>query len=166
MSRDLIKSLIPIVIIEDESVPKIIMRFIEHNPDHSLKINLFGKSFNPCARCFGTWVGFISGLLLFFPFLFGLYYIDNFALVFSISWLFVIPSIADWTSVKLELREGDNNVRFIVGVLHGIGVILYFFVLPASILFKIITYAFYCFVFAEIRRRYKLKSSKTNAISV
>ena len=164
MNKNQLKRFFPVVIIEDESVLKIILRFIEHNPGHSLNINFLGKNFNPCARCFGTWVGGFSGLLLFSPFLFGMYAASNFFLAFLVAWLFVLPSIVDWSTIKLGLRTGNNNIRFFVGFLHGIGVVIYFFVLPAGILFKLVTYGFYGFVFVEIRRKIKLNQVKKNVV--
>ena len=95
-----------------------------------------------------------------------MYAASNFFLAFLVAWLFVLPSIVDWSTIKLGLRTGNNNIRFFVGFLHGIGVVIYFFVLPAGILFKLVTYGFYGFVFVEIRRKIKLNQVKKNVVGV
>lgn len=151
------KNLLPIVIIEEDSVSKILLRYIEHNKRHHIKINLFGKTIYPCARCFGLWTGIAMGLIFLSPFWLGVFTAKNFYLIFTISWIFATPSIFDWSTVKLGIRKGNDNTRFIVGILYGIGVIIYFFVLPASIIFKIGTYFLYGTVFHTIRRRYHIK---------
>ena len=154
MNINKIKDVFPIIIIEEESVLKIIVKYMEHHKNHYLKLKLFGKNFQPCARCFGYWSGLFVGFFLLSPFWLGFYHADNFTLMFTISWLLSIPTIADWSSVKLGLRKGNNNIRAVVGFFHGIAVIVYFLVLPASILFKISTYALYGLTFFFIRRKY------------
>jgi uncharacterized membrane protein len=154
MNINKVKDIIPITIIEEETTLKIILKYIEHHREHYLKLNLFGKNFHPCARCFGYWSGLFFGFFFLSPFWLGIVHAGNFSLVFATAWLFAIPTIADWGSVKLGLRKGNNKIRAIVGFFHGIAVIIYFLVLPASIFFKIATYALYGSVFFFIRKKY------------
>jgi len=152
-----IKDFTSSLIIEEDSISKILLMFIQHNKRHYIAISFFGKEIHPCARCFGYWLGLIVGFLLAIPFLLGFIIATDLLLVFIIAWIFAIPSIIDWSTVKLGLREGNNNLRVIVGYLHGIAVIIYFFILPASILFKILTYGLYGSIFFLIRRHYRIK---------
>lgn len=154
MNINRLKKVFPIIIIEEESVFKILLRYIEHHKDHYLNLNLFGTKFHPCARCFGYWLGLFIGFFLLSPFWLGFFYTDNFTLVFALSWFLAAPTITDWGTVKLGLRKGNNNIRAIAGFLHGLAVIIYFFILPAGIFFKIATYASYGFVFFFIRKKY------------
>jgi len=72
----------------------------------------------------------------------------NFA--FALSWMLAIPSIIDWGSVKLGLRDGNNKARFITGCLLGAGIITYIFLLPASWIFRIGTFAIYELIMSSI----------------
>jgi len=164
MNINRLKNVFPIVIIEEESVPKIILKYIEHHKYHYLKINFFGKEFHPCARCFGCWLGLFIGFFLFSPFWLGFFHTDNFFLVFVIAWVLATPTIVDWGTVKLGLRKGNNNIRAIAGFLHGMAVIIYFLVLPAGVLFKILTYASYGLFFTLIRNKYHSKHCNVDAI--
>lgn len=154
MNLNKLKDAFPIVIIEEETVPKILLKYIEHHRYHYLTLKFRGKEIHPCARCFGYWVGLLIGFFLLSPFWLGLIYADNFLLVFLISWLLAAPSLIDWSTVKLGLRNGSNNVRAFVGFLHGISTVIYFFVLPAGIFFKIGTYTLYALVFNLARVKF------------
>ena len=140
----------------------IIIDFIQHNPRHYIKIKFKGTIIRPCARCFGLWLGLIVGLILSISFILKVIIISNFLLVFSISWVFVIPAIIDWSTVKLKLRRGNNKIRLTTGFLQGIGIITYFLILPASILFKIVTYGLYEGIFYLIRWKYHIKHYQIN----
>lgn len=140
-----------------KSIKELLLFFIQHNPRHYIKLNILRKTITPCARCFGLWTGIFVGFILLVPFLLGVFNIQNFVLIFIIAWLFVIPTIVDWGTTKLGLRKGTNSIRIATGFLHGIGLIIYFFILPANILFKISTYLLYDAIFYLIRWRYNLQ---------
>lgn len=125
-----------------------IISFLEHN-EHCIELNIFGRKIKPCARCFGKIIGIFVSLILSLPFVFGYLKID-FATAFILSWILAFPSILDWSSVKLGIREGNNKIRFITGFLLGCGVVTYLVIMPASILFKILTLMLYEFIFAII----------------
>lgn len=143
---------------EEKSVKQIILEYIQHNPQHYIKLNIFKKTLYPCARCFGLCIGLLMGVLFSSPFWLGLVYVSvsNFALMFVISWLFVVPAIIDWSTVKLKLRKGKNSIRVITGFLYAIGITVYLFVLPANIIFKIVTYLSYEAIFYLIRWKYHI----------
>lgn len=154
MNLNKLKDAFPIVIIEEETVPKILLKYIEHHRYHYLTLKFLGKEIHPCARCFGYWVGLLIGFFLFSPFWSGFIHTDDFLLVFSASWVLAAPSLIDWSTVKLGLRKGNNNIRAFVGFLHGISTVMYFLVLPAGILFKVVTYTLYAVVFNLTRWTY------------
>jgi uncharacterized membrane protein len=155
--KKLVKNYASSLIIEEDSISKILLAYIQHNSRHFIELKLFGKVIYPCARCFGYWLGLLVGFLIISPFWLGIFYATNFILIFIIAWLFAIPTIVDWSTVKLGLREGNNSIRVIVGYLYGISVIIYFFVLPAGVLFKVLTYFMYGSIFFMIRKHYRIK---------
>lgn len=155
-----LKRIFPIVIIEEDSIVKIILKMFEHHPNHYIELNIFGKTIRPCARCFGLWTGILIGFFFSAPFWLGMIRANNFYLIFAISWLLAFPSIIGWSTVKLGLRQGNNNIRAAAGFLHGIGIITYFVVLPASILFKIVTYFAYELIFNIIRTHLHFKQQE------
>lgn len=148
--------------LEEETIAQIVKESIEHNPRHYIKLKIFGKEICPCARCFGMWTGLIIGFLLSSPFWLGIIRVPDryFLLIFVIAWLFAVPAIVDWTTTKLKLRKGKNSIRVITGFLHGIGINIYFFILPIDVIFKIVTYVLYEIVFNLIRRRYRIQHYK------
>ncbi len=122
--------------IVDKLVP-----LLEHN-EHSIDITIFGRKISPCARCTGMYLGILIGTI--FSLLFWLKIFDiEFIHAFAIAWLFAIPAIIDWSSVKLGLRKGKNNIRVATGFLLGMGIATYFFILPAAPIFKIATFGLY-----------------------
>ncbi len=140
---------------DEESIGKILLQIFQHNPRHFLKLNIFGKEFYPCARCFGLYAGILTGVFLLSPFWLGFLHTEKFVLIFIIAWIFALPNIIDWTTIKTNLRKGKNSIRIISGFSQGIGITIYFLVLPASIMFKIITYALYEIIFNIVRYCYK-----------
>lgn len=142
---------------EEESIKKIILDFIQHNPRHYIIFNLLGKEIRPCSRCFGLWMGLIIGFIFTSPFWLKFIHIDNFILVFTVAWLFAVPAIIDWITVILGLRSSNNRIRVVTGFSYGMGITIYFFVLPANILFKILTYALFEIIFHLIRWRFHIK---------
>ena len=76
-----IKSYMPLQIIDEDSVGKILLKVIEHHPRHYIKINIFGKTIRACARCLGLYIGIITGFFLSAPFWLGMIRVDNFYLI-------------------------------------------------------------------------------------
>jgi uncharacterized membrane protein len=144
----------------EKPISQILREGIEHNPRHYIILNIFDKEIHPCARCFGAWIGYLVGFILSSPFWLGYLHVNNFTLVFVIAWIFAIPALIDWSTAKLGLWEGKNSIRVATGFLYGFGVIIYLFVLPASIIFKILTYALYEGVFQTFRITFHLHHYK------
>jgi len=123
---------------------------IEHNPDHHIELKIHGRTIKPCARCFGKYIGMVAVLPVALLFFLG-YFKTTFYTAFFASWLLVIPAIADWSTVKVGIRGGSNRARVVTGFLLGAGISTYFLIMPASILFKLITFFAYSAVFAVIK---------------
>ena len=146
--------------IEECNIPKFKLGYLQHNPKHYLTLSLLNHIYYPCARCFGLLLGLLVGFILTFPFWLGVIYTYDFVLIFVIAWLFVIPSIVDWSTVKLGLRSSNNVIRVATGFLQGMGTMIYLFVLPADILFKIATILFYELVFEIVQSCYHIHKGK------
>lgn len=84
-------------------------------PCHRMKsrsITIKGHTLPLCARCTGILLGY-----LFFPFLFF------FGLYFPL-WLGILlnfPMVLDGWTQKRQFRESNNRLRFITGIVSGLG---------------------------------------------
>lgn len=115
---------------------------IEHN-SHYIELRIGNKVLRPCARCFGKVLGFLFSIpLIIFklPMKYG----------FILSWLLALPCIVHWSYLKIFKKPGNNKIRFLTGFLLGMGIFVYFFVMDASLKFKILTFLFYETVFGLI----------------
>ena len=72
-----------------------------------------GYQFPVCARCFGVWVGYIVGLLLF-----NIYTVSIFVCIISIIIMFI-----DWFLQYKKIIISNNIRRFITGTTCGYGLI-------------------------------------------
>jgi uncharacterized membrane protein len=71
-----------------------------------------GKQFPVCARCTGSFVGYGA-----FPFLLlGILRINIWTAV-----LLNVPTLIDGTTQLLGWRKSNNTLRFITGILSGVG---------------------------------------------
>jgi uncharacterized membrane protein len=116
---------------------------LEHNPEHFIVINIFGEKIKACSRCLGAYV---SGFICYF--IFGLMYLYGYSLpfypVFIASFLLGSVTLVDFATVDVfHIRKGNNRIRLFAGILLGIGAMLYFWLLPASWFFRILTLLFY-----------------------
>lgn len=95
-------------------------RIIAHR--HWVTIRLFGKEFHFCARCSGTVLGFLA-LKTLLTMLSSTYYsLIPLHIILPISLTLAMPSIMDWTTQTLGLRQSNNNLRFTTGFLEGAGI--------------------------------------------
>ena len=86
--------------------------------------------FPVCARC----TGFYTGLIVFL--IYNYFYPVNYSLnLFIISVLLLIPTGIDGFTQLMDLRESNNNIRFITGLIGGIGLII-FMKIVVKIFFK------------------------------
>ena len=71
-----------------------------------------GKQFPVCARCTGTYLGFLSAPL----FIFDVIY---FNWLWSI--LLILPTVIDGLTQAYMNRESNNILRLITGLMYGVG---------------------------------------------
>lgn len=102
---------------------KNLMRIICHQkPERSFYI--FGKKFFLCTRCTGLYFGFLIFLILFFLFnWFQQISILKLTIIFLIT---ITPLLIDGLTQLFYLRESNNSLRFLTGILAGFGIALIF----------------------------------------
>ena len=87
-------------------------------PERSFFIK--GHQFPVCARCTGFYTGLI--IFLIYDYFFNIDYSLN-LLIFSI--ILLIPTSIDGFTQLFNFRQSNNTLRFITGVIGGIGLIIF-----------------------------------------
>ena len=132
------------------SIWDFLKRSSEHN-EHALSFNIRGVEWHPCARCTGKIMGIFAMLPIALLIVLGYAKLDIGLLTgFVMAWSLALPAIIDWSTVKANIRKGSNKVRFVTGFALGMGLVVYFLLMPASLLFKVVTFFAYELVFAVI----------------
>lgn len=75
-----------------------------------------GHQFPVCARC----TGFYIALVLYFIYTYY-FYVDYNPLLLTIAVLLLVPAGIDGTTQLFELRESNNILRLITGLMGGLG---------------------------------------------
>ena len=83
-------------------------------PERSFHIK--GHQFPVCARC----TGFYITLILYFTYTYY-FYVDYNPYLLTFAILILIPATIDGLTQLLEYRESNNTLRFITGLLGGLG---------------------------------------------
>ena len=90
-------------------------QFICHRiPERTFQIK--EHYFPVCSRCTGFYIGAFS----YFTFVYFVYVEYNIYLIF-IAFLMVIPTIIDGFTQFLGLRESNNSLRLVTGLIGGLG---------------------------------------------
>lgn len=92
-----------------------------------------GHQFPVCARCTGFYISLIS----YFAYAY-FFFIDYTPFMISLAVAFLLPAIADGLTQLLTDRESNNTLRFLTGLLGGLGL---------GILIKALKY----FIFLKMR---------------
>lgn len=96
--------------------------FCHRNPDRTFKIH--GIYFPVCSRCTGIYMGFI------FSFVLSIILDIDFNLHnFFLAILLMMPTTIDAFTQFLKWRESNNLLRFITGLIGGIGYGIAFFII-------------------------------------
>ena len=82
-------------------------------PERSFFIK--GYQFPVCARC----TGFYISLIIYFTYTYY-YFVDYNPFLLSFAILLLIPTAIDGLTQLFELRESNNTLRFITGILGGL----------------------------------------------
>lgn len=78
-----------------------------------------GHQFPVCARCTGFYISGIASIILF-----RYFYLPYNLTSLIIGIILLIPTAIDGTTQLFEMRESNNTLRFITGILGGIGLIM------------------------------------------
>lgn len=78
-----------------------------------------GHQFPVCARCTGFYISGIASIILF-----RYFYLPYDLTSLIIGIILLIPTAIDGTTQLFEMRESNNTLRFITGILGGIGLIM------------------------------------------
>ncbi|WP_297981029.1 DUF2085 domain-containing protein [uncultured Methanobrevibacter sp.] len=88
-----------------------------------------GHQFPVCARCTGFYISGIASIFLVKVFVLP---IDIATLLFGI--ILLAPAALDGTTQLFKMRESNNTLRFITGLLGGVGLIICYDILIRIIL--------------------------------
>jgi uncharacterized membrane protein len=134
-----------------------ILRFFEHKKNHAFHVTLDDQLYYVCARCSGLYGSIVVSLplvLILHLLVPPLFFTD--ALVTDIFCLcLALPTLLDWTTQRLALRESTNRTRFFTAVLAGFSLewyLLSFVNMIHKILFLAVIFGF-ILAFSSIDRR-------------
>lgn len=134
-----------------------ILSFFEHKRNHAFQVTLEDRVYFVCARCSGLYGSIAVSLplvLILHLFVHPFFYTDAlFTDLFCLS--LALPTILDWTTQRLALRESTNRIRFSTAVLAGFSIewyLLSFVDMIHKILFLAVIFGF-VLVFSSIDRR-------------
>lgn len=97
----------------------LIPRFICHHiPERTF--NIKGYYFPLCSRCTGLYFGVF--LCLIYMNIFYVYYTTYLLLI---SFFMIIPTFIDGITQSFGFRESNNIVRFLTGIIAGIGLVIF-----------------------------------------
>lgn len=122
-----------------KSLVSAILKFFEHKKIHAFQVFFDGRIYFICARCSGLYLGLFLGLpialfmLIFTP----IFYSLGDVLTTLIAVLLALPTLLDWITQRLALRESKNWIRFISAFFAGFA-LAWYMLAPTSFLFKIL----------------------------
>jgi uncharacterized membrane protein len=94
-------------------------RLMSHR--HWITLKILGKEIRLCARCLGFVVGYSIVRNIQPP---PTFYTSENITQLVLCALFAIPLIFDWGSQSWGLRDSNNSLRFITGIIAGQGISL------------------------------------------
>lgn len=120
-------------------IVKAVLRFFEHKQTHAFHVHFEGKLYYVCARCSGLYLGIILGFALSLLIRFTIPEIMNLGdLVTDLLCLAIaMPTLIDWITQRLALRESTNRIRFTTALLAGFS-LAWYLIAPVTLLHKLI----------------------------
>lgn len=97
-------------------------RLFAHN--HWFTIKIFGLEVRLCSRCTGYTVGYFICRILSFLSAFSIFYTLETTVQLALCLLLLMPFALDWTTQSWGLRDSNNRLRFLTGLILGISVSL------------------------------------------
>lgn len=104
-----------------------VLHAFEHKETHAFRVHFDGRLYFVCARCSGLYLGVASGFPLVLVLGFALPSLLRLGdLVTDLVCLsLALPTIVDWCTQRLALRESTNRLRFVSAFLAGIALAWY-----------------------------------------
>jgi uncharacterized membrane protein len=121
-----------------DEIKETIHTLVSHHPpslySHCLRVSIFGRSIYFCSRCSGIYGGMGLGLI-------GIFLLNiNLQpkwLWFMLALILGFSTVTDWMTQRIAPRKTRNSVRFITGLMAGIGLSIVF--LLADLLYMLLT---------------------------
>jgi uncharacterized membrane protein len=134
-----------------------ILHFFEHKKNHAFQVSFGDRVYFVCARCSGLYGSVVVSfplVLILHLFVPPVFFTD--ALITDVFCLcLALPTLLDWTTQRLALRESTNRIRFFTAVLAGFSIewyLLSFVNMIHKILFLAAIFGF-VLVFSAVDRR-------------
>jgi len=89
--------------------------FCHRLPDRTFKIK--NTYFPVCSRCTGLYIGAFSYFIYVYFF-----YVQYTIPIILLAFLMIIPTCIDGTTQYFGFRESSNSIRFITGLIAGVGI--------------------------------------------
>ena len=104
-----------------------VLHFFEHKETHAFRVHFDGRLYYVCARCSGLYLGVVLGLPLTLTFGLAVPLLLHLGDVLTdlVCLGLALPTMIDWTTQRLALRESTNRLRFASAFLAGFALVLY-----------------------------------------
>jgi uncharacterized membrane protein len=127
-----------------------LLHAFEHKQTHAFHIHFDGRLYYVCARCSGLYLGVALGFPLIFALAFALPLLLQLGDVVTdvVCLGFALPTLIDWSSQRLALRESTNRLRF--GSAFAAGIALVWYLLAAVTLVHKLFFLFGVLAFVSL----------------
>ena len=149
--------------VSKEELKKALLYLLSHHTeehlDRTIGLKILGRKIHLCARCTGTTLGFVTGIVLL-----SFSIVPNLGEYWSLFLAIVLamPAMIDWWTQSALGRESKNYIRLPTGYSLGFGITwLKFANLTLTIITTIIFFAFAAFaLYRRVIREYGPESEK------
>jgi uncharacterized membrane protein len=121
-----------------DEVKEAIHTLISHHPPslygHCIRVTVLGRSVYFCSRCTGIYGGMAVGIV---ALLFLGVSLSPDWIWFMLALILGFATVTDWMTQRLTPRKTRNSVRFISGLMSGLGLAIVF--LLANLVYMLIT---------------------------
>jgi uncharacterized membrane protein len=104
-----------------------VLHFFEHKETHAFHVHFDGRLYYVCARCSGLYLGVVLGLPLTLTLALAVPLLLHLGDVLTdlVCLGLALPTMIDWSTQRLALRESTNRLRFATAFLGGFALVLY-----------------------------------------
>jgi uncharacterized membrane protein len=121
-----------------DEIKETLHTLVSHHPpslySHCLRVSILGRSIYFCSRCSGIYGGMGLGLAGIFLLQITL---EPKWLWFMLALIFGFSTVTDWMTQRIAPRKTRNSVRFLTGLMAGLGLAIVF--LLADLLYMLLT---------------------------